>query len=351
MATPINNLLETGIGSETSEIAVASVVFFTLLIAMLVLRIILKSKIKKLTEKTENKFDDLIVDTLLSVHWIFYIVISLYFSLEYIGIEGIVSSIIKPVIIIGLTYYAAKSVIGVINFYTDKIKHKRVQTSDDIGIIHFIEKVAKAIVWGFAIILMISNLGYNVTTLVAGLGIGGIAVAFATQNILSDIFSSITIYFDKPFRIGDFIVIGEESGTVEHVGIKSTRIKSLSGEEIVFANKQLTDSKIKNYSKMSKRRISFSIGIEYGTSKEKLEKIPSIIKEIINKQDNITFDRSHFKEFGDFSLNFETVFYVESGSYVEYLNAQQAVNLKIAEEFEKQEISMAFPTQTIHIDK
>jgi len=199
--------------------------------------------------------------------------------------------------------------------------------------------------------LVLQNLGYEISALVAGLGISCIAVAFALQNILSDIFASFSIYFDKPFKTGDFIVVGNDMGVVNKIGIKSTRIRALQGHEIVISNKELTGSRVHNYKKMERRRVLFSIGVEYGTPVAKLKKIPKIIKDSIEAQESTTFDRVHFKEFGDFSLLFEIVYYVESGDYTNYRDIQQEINFSIAEKFKKSKIEMAFPTTTVHVRK
>ena len=185
----------------------------------------------------------------------------------------------------------------------------------------------------------------------AGLGIGGIAIAFALQNILSDIFASFSIYFDKPFKVDDFIIIGDDKGVVKKIGIKSTRIQTLQGEELVISNKELTESRVHNYKKMERRRIVFVFGVTYETPTEKVKKIPSIIKDIIEKTELADIDRVHFKEFADFSLNFEVVYYLKTSDYAEYMDTQQEINLAMKEHFEKEQIEFAYPTQTVFVHK
>ena len=211
--------------------------------------------------------------------------------------------------------------------------------------------VGKLALYAGLVIVALDNLGFDITTLIAGLGVGGIAIALAVQNILSDLFASLSIVLDKPFVIGDFIIINEYMGTVEHVGLKTTRIRSLSGEQLVIANNDLLSSRIRNYKRMQERRIVFTIGVIYQTTKTQLEKIPKIIKDIIDKQKLARFDRSHFKNFGDFSLNFETVYWVESSDYNQYMDIQQAINLSIMAIFEEEKIEFAYPTQMVYVDK
>ncbi|MFW6282847.1 MAG: mechanosensitive ion channel family protein, partial [Minisyncoccales bacterium] len=193
--------------------------------------------------------------------------------------------------------------------------------------------------------------GYNLSTLVAGLGVGGVAIAFALQNILGDFFAAFSIYFDKPCETGDYMTVGDEGGTVEKIGIKSTRIKTLRGEELVVSNKNLTDMKIHNFKKMKTRRITFSIGVTYDTSTEKLRKAKEIIKDVLVKVKKIELDQVNFVNFGDFSLDFEIAYYVQSKEFTFYKKKQEEINLKIKEEFEKKGIEMAYPTQTILINK
>ncbi len=198
---------------------------------------------------------------------------------------------------------------------------------------------------------MLSNLGINVTSLVASLGIGGIAIALAVQNILGDLFSAFSIYFDKPFAVGDFITVGKHKGTVQNIGLKSTRIRMLQGEELVIPNKEITSGKVSNYRRMEKRRVAFKFGVVYETKTEQLKKIPEIITEIINQTKDCEAFRVHFKEFGDSSLNYNIVYYVTNNDYDVYLSAQQEINLGIKEAFEKAKIEFAYPTQTVYINK
>jgi small-conductance mechanosensitive channel len=198
---------------------------------------------------------------------------------------------------------------------------------------------------------VISNLGVDITSLIAGIGIGGIAIALALQNILSDLFSSFSIYFDKPFKVGDFIVVGEHMGSVEKIGIKTTRVRSPQGEEIVIANQELTTARVQNFRRLERRRNLVTLGVTYETPLAKLKKVTGIIEDIINKQKDATFDRVHFQSFGDFSLNYQIVYYVESEEYGVFMDVQQAINFAIMEAFEKEGIEFAYPTQTLYLSK
>ena len=183
------------------------------------------------------------------------------------------------------------------------------------------------------------------------MGIGGIAIALAAQNILGDLFNYFVIFFDRPFEVGDFITVDDKKGTVDHIGIKTTRLTSISGEQLAFSNSDLTKSRIHNFKRMNRRRIVFTLGVVYNTPAEKLERIPGIIKDIIENQPFTTFDRAHFAKFNSFSLDFEVVFFIESSDYMQYMNTQQEINLKIFRAFDAEKIAFAYPTQTVIINQ
>jgi small-conductance mechanosensitive channel len=211
--------------------------------------------------------------------------------------------------------------------------------------------VISFLIWVLGFVFLMDNLGFQITTVIAGLGIGGIAIALAAQAILGDVFSYFVIFFDRPFEVGDFIIVGDKVGAVEYIGIKTTRVRSLSGEQLVFANHDLTNSRIHNYKKMERRRVVFKLGVIYQTTAEQLESIPKIVREIIESQQDATFDRGHFAAYGDFSLNFEFVYYVIGADYNKYMDIQQAINMKIYRTFEEKGIEFAYPTQTIFVNK
>jgi len=217
--------------------------------------------------------------------------------------------------------------------------------------IHVLGTIVKFIVWVLILLTVLSNFGVKVTSVIAGLGIGGIAIALALQKTLGDLLSSFTIYFDKPFQEGDFIIIGNDMGTIKKIGIKSTRIEALGGQELVVSNTELTNVRINNYKKMQKRRIVFEIGVQYDTGYKKLLKAKKMIKEIVDKTEGAELDRVHFKKYGDSALVFEIVYSVDTSDYNKYMDIQEEINLKMYERFEKEGIGFAFPTRTIHFEE
>ena len=197
--------------------------------------------------------------------------------------------------------------------------------------------------------MVLSNLGVDVTTLIASLGIGGLAVSLALQPLFQDMFSAFSLIIDKPFQAGDFIVTGDFKGTVKKVGLKTTRLQSLQGEELIISNSELTTARIQNFKRLQKRRIVFGIGVTYDTPTKKLKTIPETIEKIITAQEGADFERAHFWQFADSSLNYEIVYFVDNADYAVYMDIQQSINMQILEAFEKDGIEMAFPTRTVHM--
>ena len=272
----------------------------------------------------------------------------LYLSIRRLTFTDSVDRIFKYAGIIIITFLAIRSInvlIGYLlhNYYSKKEKF----TKEMVAGINLIFKV---FVWIFGIIFLLDNLGFKVKSLMTGIGIGGVAIALATQKVLADLFSYFAILLDRPFKIGDFLIIDNHLGVVEHIGIKTTRIRSLHGEELIFSNNDLLNSRIKNYISMQERRVLFNIGVTYSTPAKKLEKIPEIIKSIIGDIEDTRFDRCHFSKYGDFNLIIEVVYYIKGADYNKYMDIQQKVNLNIKRKFEEEGIQFAFPTQTVHLE-
>ncbi len=226
------------------------------------------------------------------------------------------------------------------------------QLADDPSTVAAMDLVGflmRLFVWTAVLLVLLDNLGVNVTTLIAGLGVGGVAVALAAQNILGDLFSSLSIVLDKPFVVGDFIVIDDFLGSVEHVGLKTTRLRSLSGEQVVFSNSDLLKSRIRNYGRMFERRVVCSFGVTYQTPAAKLRRIPAMIREIVESQGKVRFDRAHFRALGESALTFEYVYYVLSPDYNSYMDIQQNINLALFEQLAAEGVEFAYPTQTVFV--
>ncbi|MEA3560202.1 MAG: mechanosensitive ion channel family protein [Candidatus Omnitrophota bacterium] len=324
------------------------------ILGALVIKLIIYSLIKHLkkwAQKTTTTIDDFLIGLIEKI-----VLPALYFGVFYssVNILTLAPLLSRTINILGigvLTVVVARLALESINY---GIKTYWLSTRKNLSLdrsLKGILSICRVIVWSLALIFFLDNLGFKISTVLAGLGIGGVAVALAAQAVLGDLFSYFSILFDRPFEIGDFIILGDCLGTVEHVGIKTTRIRSLGGEQLVFSNTDLTNSRVRNYKKMQKRRVVFKLGVTYQTPVDMLKKIPEIIKDIIKNTDDAVFDRAHFFSYGDFSLIFETVYYVIGPDYNKYMDIQQKINFTIKEEFEKQGIEFAYPTQTLYLTK
>jgi small-conductance mechanosensitive channel len=250
-----------------------------------------------------------------------------------------------------ITLFGIRAVIQLLTYLMTNVWLARQQDEKLERSIKGFMPILKTVIWGLGIVFLLDNMGFKISAVLAGLGIGGIAVALAAQAILGDLFSYFCILFDRPFELGDFIIQGEYMGTVEKIGIKTTRIRSLGGEQLVFSNTDLTNSRVRNYKRMQLRRVVFNLGVTYQTTLEQIKAAPEIIKDIILKTPETKFDRAHFASYGDFSLNIEVVYYVMSSDYNKYMDIQQAINFHIKEAFEKRGLEFAYPSQTIFMAK
>lgn len=336
-------------GNDIKHYLIALIIFFVTYSLLKIFKYVIVQRIKELAKKTKTEIDDLIVKIIGDIAWPFYVVLSLFAGLKYLVVPGIIDKILWYVLFLTITFYVVIGLQDLIDFLLrSQIKKKQKNGETDTSALELLGKFLKAMLWVIAVILVLDNLGYDISALIAGLGIGGVAIAFALQNVLTDIFASFSIYFDKPFRKGDFIIIGTDSGTVERIGVKSTRIKTLQGEELVVSNKELTEARVRNFKKMTSRRVVFTFGVTYETSTAKLKKIPEIVKKILADEKMAELERVHFKSFGDFSLNYEVVYYVKSNEYKDYMDTQQKINLALKQAFEKEKIDFAYPTQLIY---
>src|SRR3989338_4106832 len=292
--------------------------------------------LKKQAAKTKITWDDIIIDFINAIHWQFYAYVAFYIATKRLTIILAVEKILLVILTIFIAFYIGQGLSRVVDYLTNAQieKRKKSDNAQNTSMIKVFGTIFKIVIWVLILLTFLSNMGIEITPLIASLGVGGIA-----------------IYFDKPFKEGDFIIVGSDMGVVNKIGIKTTRITTLQGQELVISNSELTNSRVNNYKKMQRRRIAFSFGVTYDTPSSKMKKINKIVKNIIVKTKDATFDRVHFKEFGNFSLNYEVVYYVETSDYNKYMDIQEEINLGIKEAFEKEGIEFAFPTQTLHIEK
>ncbi len=272
-----------------------------------------------------------------------------YFSVKTLNLHKYVLNTLDVLALLIIVFYVTRFVVSLVDFIIEQ-KIEQSTTPSKVQVLRAIIPAINILIWVIGIIFILSNLGFNISALVAGLGVGGLAVALAGQKILGDIFSYISILVDKPFEIGDMILVDNHWGNVEYIGIRSTRLKSLTGEMLVFANSDITTARIKNFTKMQERRAEITLGVVYETPLEKLQLIPKIIEEIINSTEKVRFDRSHFHSYGNFSLNFQTIYWIEDIDFKLYMDKQQEILLKIFDAFKKNNIQFAYPTSKVFLE-
>ena len=307
-------------------------------------------RLKKWADSTDTVIDDLIVEAIEKT-----LVPILYFGILYASLHTLSLSPefkhgLQIAAIVFITVFAVRALTAAVN-HGLKSYLKLSHDAEGEKQIKGLRGLINIVIWVLATVFLLDNLGVKISAVVAGLGIGGIAVALASQAVLGDLFSYFVIFFDKPFEIGDSIAVGDKIGIVEQIGIKTTRLQAQGGEQLIISNTDLTNSRLHNFKKMEKRRVVFKLGIIYQTPAEILKSIPAIVKGIIEKQAGTTYDRGHFASFGDSSLNFEFVYFVNGADYAKYMDIQQSINLAIFEEFEKNGIEFAYPSQTLFVNK
>ena len=285
-----------------------------------------------------------------STSWLLVLAAAMFVFSQIVALPPRPDRVVNAVIMIALWLQVAVwANRGITRWIGHQLQVRRSADAAGVSTLAVLGFAVRLAAWSLIGLLLLSNLGFDITALVAGLGIGGIAVALALQNILGDVFASLSIVLDKPFVVGDFIIVDEVLGTVEYVGLKTTRLRSLSGEQIVMSNTDLLNSRIRNYKRMAERRVIFSFGVVYQTPPAKLERIPQIARQCIEACQGTRFDRAHFQSFGDSGLLFEVVYYVLSAEYNVYMDIQQAVNLTLVRTFAAEGIEFAYPTRTIYM--
>lgn len=311
---------------------------------------VFRMRLTSFAKRTDGTLDDVLVMVMRATRYWFIAVIGLLCGAQFLELPDRIASIIGRgftlVLILQAGLWAHASIGGMLSSYLERHRHLDANGATTTSILCFIAQVA---LWSIVVLMLLDNLGFDVTTLVASLGIGGVAVALAAQSILGDMFASVAIALDQPVVIGDFIVVGELTGTVERIGLKTTHLRSLSGETIVLANSDLLNSRIRNYKRMAERRVLFGFGVTYDTPPAELRDIPARLKTIIEREALARFDRAHLATFGASALEFEVVYYVKDPDYGKYMDVQQRINLELITALQASGVEFAFPTQTIHL--
>jgi len=339
------------LGNSVSRYLATAAIFAA---GILVLRLVIQrvvQRVKKLAEQTSTTIDDFLAEVLESVALPLLYCFLAYGALKSLALPVPADKALNYAGLAAGVYFLVKFLIALTAYGFTVYLRTRGSDSTLKKSLQGILTVVKFVIWGGAVIFLLDNMGFKVSAVLAGLGIGGVAVALAAQAVLKDLFSYFCILFDRPFVVGDFIIVGDYLGTIEHIGIKTTRIRSLSGEMLIFSNSDLTDSRVRNYKLMERRRVLFQLKVIYQTPLERVKEIPIMLAKIIKGVEGTVFDRAHFLSFGDFSLDFEVVYYVIGGDYNKYMDIQQQINFAVMREFAEKKIEFAYPSQTVFLQK
>jgi small-conductance mechanosensitive channel len=337
------------LGNTFLDYLVALLIIAGGLIAVRVFRSIIIRSLQAWSRKTQTRADDFVVQGInrFGVPAFYYFVI--YSGISYLSLSVKAQRVLEVATSVVVTFLILRLLSSTILLLLQTYIRRQHHGEEKINQLGGLMIVINIVIWIVGFVFLIDNLGYDVTTIITGLGIGGIAVALAAQNILGDLFNYFVIFFDRPFEVGDFVVVDDKMGTIEYIGIKTTRIRSLSGEQLVVGNSNLTSSRIHNFKRMNKRRIVFTIDVEYGTPYEKVKEIPGMLRRIVEQKSNIIFDRAHFAKYHEWSLRFEVVYLVTVADFNTYMDIQQQINLEIYDEFVQKGIGFAIPSRNIFL--
>lgn len=331
--------------NTTQEYLVALGILTAVVLLTLLFKWLMRRRVRK-SEQTPKAFEELIRRLIERLQVVFVFLIALYLVSRTLVMPEIALRVMRAVAIIVALVQAGIWMSVAIDYFLRKYREDKIDTdAASVTTVSAIAFIGKAGLWLILFLVALDNFGVEITALITGLGIGGIAVALALQNVLGDLFASLAIVVDKPFVIGDFIIVGDYIGSVEKIGLKTTRIRSLGGEQIIMGNSDLLSSRIRNYKRMNERRIVYTFGVDYRTSAEKLERVPQIIRETIESMERVRFDRSHVKGFGDSAFQIETVFWILSPEYNVYMDIQQKLSLTLVDAFQREGIRFAFPVR------
>lgn len=337
----VNSLFNWGVAVGITAIA---------LVVLWTLRRFSVALVLRVAKRTSTMWDDAIAEMLKRTRGLAILIVALFLGSLSLELEPHTRAALYTVLAITLVVQGGIWLNALLLFWLDADRERRRQEEPgSIAAMNALGFISRLVLWAVVLLLVLDNLGIDITALVAGLGVGGIAVALAVQNVLGDLFASLSIALDKPFTVGDFLIIGDHLGSVENIGLKTTRLRSLTGEQLVFSNADLLGSRIRNYGRMFERRVAFKLGVTYQTPHEKIGRVTEIISAAIKSQEPVRFDRCHFQSYGDFALIFEAVYYVLSPDYNLYMDIQQSINLEIHARFCDEAIEFAYPTQTIHM--
>ncbi|MGB5105925.1 MAG: mechanosensitive ion channel family protein [Candidatus Zixiibacteriota bacterium] len=328
-------------------VAIATVA--AIMAAIWVLRYFVTKRLSVIAAATVNPVDDILLVLIENINILLLFVVVLFFVSKSLELPERIIPILKSATIVAMFVQIGIWGNHLISLFLNRAREKAPVDKVNLSAQRAIGLLGRFVLWSLVAAMMLENLGIHLSALLAGVGIGGIALALAAQNTLNDLFCYITIIMDKPFIAHDFIVVGDLMGTVEQIGIKTTRIRSLSGEQLIFSNHDLVSSRVRNYKTLAERRVLFNFGIVYESSMDVIKRIPTMVRDIITSIEGTRFDRAHLARFGNFSIDFEVVYYVLDRDYNRYMDIQQQINIDVFQSFKAEGIEFAYPTQSLYL--
>lgn len=337
------------LGNAVSAYLWALGLFVLILAALRVFRAVILGRLRRLAASTETTLDDFLIEAVEKAVMPVLHYGALYAALGTLVLSDRVEKVLHVVSSVYLVFYTIRLAMAAVRHALEQQLLRRPNGRERLGQLKGMMVVIGGALWALGAVFVLGNLGYDITAVVTGLGIGGIAIALAAQNILGDLFNYFVIFFDRPFEVGDAIVVDDKRGTVEQIGIKTTRIRSVTGEELIIANTNLTSSRIHNFRRLEERRSTQVLGVAYGTPPAKLRALPEVVRRAVESQPRAAFERCHFRSYGPSTLDFELVYQVKDRDAAVFFQVQHEVNLALYEAFSREGIEFAFPTQTVHL--
>jgi len=352
VTAPLQDVLHrTFLNNSISTWLTAAITAAVVLLVPLLLRHFLVSRLRVVAQRTVNQLDDMAVELIAETRTWVLVAIAIFAGLGTLSLPATVASFVAPAAKLAILWQIALWGAEAVGFWVKHHLTTRTGTSDrtSIAMISAMGFGAKVMLWVLIFLTALKSVfGVEITALITGLGVSGIAVALAVQNILGDLLAALAIVFDKPFDVGDSIGVDQISGTVERIGLKTTHIRSVNGEQIIIGNGDLLKSRLRNYRRMSQRRVLFNLDVTYDTPNDVLKRLPSVIEEIVSAQPRVRFDRAHVASFGESAIRIEVVYYVLDPDYKLYMDTQQAVYLEVLRRFGAMQVKFAFPSRTVY---
>lgn len=340
-------------GGSPGRWVLATVVAALVFAGLRVIRHVILTRLQGVVERTTNVVDDLAVDLVRGTGWPFLLILAVFVGSLFLALPPGHAMVVRRSFTILLFFQMGAWANRLISFGVDT--YLRDKSASELGsrlaVVALFNFFARVVVWSVVVLVILDNVGVDVTTLIAGLGVGGIAIGLALQSVLKDTFASLSIILDKPFEVGDFVIVDEFAGSVEEIGLKTTRIRSIAGEQLVFGNDDLLSCRIRNLKRMEERRVLFRFTVGFETANDALAGIGTMMREIVQSVEHTRFDRAHLKDLVADGLEFEVAYYVTIPDYNLMRDVHEAICLELHRRFYEAGIRFAHPTRRLLVEE